>query len=413
MCLRHNAAVWLAGWLPVALAVAVAAACGILVLRHHGASLGIAWKGLAGAVVLGALAVLWLRRKKYFKVSDGLIRLEAVLKLNNRLTAAAAGVGDWPERVSGVGDRWKWRADRVLWQGIAAAALVYAATVVPLPGVNAVPPKPQMPPVAWTEVETWIDTLKKEDVVQPDSLENLRGQLDALRRQDPESWYDHASLEAGDNLHAETTQAIRDLQQNLQAAADQASKLISASDQGISDRELQAISQTLSGVLQNLASGRLPLNAELLKKLQKMDPKSLKSMSPEQLAQLQKQLQQGSGACQKCLGEGQDSEMMTLREGQFSTGKGGPGGGGGPAPLTAKPATDLHTKTTDTVSNDDISRALPGEVIALSTGAHPVDKNAPAPVAGGRVADPGQGGEAVWKDALTPRERETVSRFFQ
>jgi hypothetical protein len=105
--------------------------------------------------------------------------------------------------------------------------------------------------------------------------------------------------------------------------------------------------------------------------------------------------------------------MMTLQNGQLASMKGGPGGGGGPAPLTAKPPTDLHSTTTDTVSNDDISRALPGEIVALSAGTHEVDTNPPAPVTGGTITDPGRGGEAVWKDSLTPKERETVSKFFQ
>jgi hypothetical protein len=162
-----------------------------------------------------------------------------------------------------------------------------------------------------------------------------------------------------------------------------------------------------------MASGRLPLDADLLKKLQKLDPKSLKPLSPDQLAQLQKQLQQGSGVCKKCLGDGQEGEMMTLQEGQARTGKGGLGGGGGPAPLTAKAPTDLHTKTTDTISNDDISRALPGEVVALSKSEHQIEKNLAPPAGGGQIAGPGQGGEAAWKDSLTPQERAAAARFFQ
>ncbi|MEI8313413.1 MAG: hypothetical protein WCH98_21905, partial [Verrucomicrobiota bacterium] len=174
-----------------------------------------------------------------------------------------------------------------------------------------------------------------------------------------------------------------------------------------------SISQSLSGALQNMASGRPPLDAELAKKLKNMDPKSLASMSHEQLAQLQKQLQEGNGACKKCLGDGQEGEMMAVQPGSFPAGKGGPGGGGGPAPLTAKPPADLHTTKTDTVSNDDISRALPGEIVALSAGEHQIDKTVSAPVSGGGVANPGQGGEAVWKDSLTPKERETIAKFFR
>ena len=411
VCLKHNTAIWLAGWLPVILATAVFASCAILALRRQEAGLGSVWVGAAASGGIGALVVFALRRKNFFNGIDGLVRLDAAHRLHNRLTAAAAGVGDWPEPVLAAGDRWRWRGVRVASQLIGAAVLVAAATVIPLPAASSTPAKPQVPPSAWAEVESWIDTLKKEDVVQADSLQNLREQLDSLRRQDPESWYDHASLEAGDSLRSETAQAIRDLQQNLQASADQASKLLASSDQGLSDHDLLTMSQAISGALQNLASGRLPLNAELLKKLQKMDPKSLKSMSPEQLAQLQEQLQQGCSACKKCLADGKEGEMMTLQEGRAKNG--GLGGGGDTAPLTAKNPTNLHTKTTDTMSNDDLTRALPGEIVAMSTGEHQVEKTSAAPAAGGQVASPGQGGEAVARDSLTPKEREAVAKFFQ
>ncbi len=417
VCLEHNAAIWLAGWLPVCLVAAIAATIAILFLRRQDARLEPVWISLAAGLAAGALGSAWVRRREFFKVSDGLVRLEATLRLNNRLTAAAAGVGAWPPPSPVAGGRWRWRVGRVLVQLAGAATLVCLATAIPLPGAAAPVPRPLVPPSAWTEVETWIDALKKDDLVQSDSLENLREQLEALRRQDPESWYDHASLEAGDNLHAETERAIRELQHNLQSAADQASKLLASSDQQMSDRDLQAMSQDLSGALQNMASGRLPLNPELLKKLQQMDPKALKSMSPEQLARLQQQLEQGSGTCKQCLGDGQAAEMMSLQEGRpgdkTRTGKGGPGGGGGPAPLTAKDATELHSTAADTVSNEDLSRALPGEVVALSAGEHKTDKSAATFTSGGQITAPGQGGQAAWKDSLTPREREAVAKFFQ
>ena len=417
VCLKHNAATWLAGWLPFCLVSSVAALCAILLLRRQGADLGIVWAGLAALLAAGAGIIGWLRRKMFFQIPDGLVRLDAALGLHNRLTAAAAGVGRWPEPIMAAGDRWHFRWRRIVFQFAGTGALVCLAALVPLPDQVLSPASPNIPPSAWTDVETWIDTLQKENLVQPDSLENLRDQLDALRHQDPESWYDHASLEAGDSLHAETSRALHDLQKNLQSAADQTSKLLASSDQGMSDRELQALGRELADALPGMASGRLPLNPELLKKLQQMDPKSLKSLSQEQLAQLQKQLQQGSAACKKCLGDGEESGIMKIRlsaPGEGSrTGKGGPGGGGGPADLTAKDATDLHSTATDTVNNDDISRALPAEIVALSAGEHRVDQNPDSKPSGGQIAAPGQGGEAVWKDSLTPHERETIAKFFE
>ena len=148
VCLKHNAAVWLACWLPVVLASAVAATCAILVLRRMGAGLGIVWTGLAAAAAIGALAAMGigLRKQKFFTRSDALVRLDAILGLHNRLTSAAAGVGGWPDPVLAAGDRWHWRWGQVVSQLVGASALVYAAAVVPLPGARADVAKPQTQP---------------------------------------------------------------------------------------------------------------------------------------------------------------------------------------------------------------------------------------------------------------------------
>jgi hypothetical protein len=76
--------------------------------------------------------------------------------------------------------------------------------------------------------------------------------------------------------------------------------------------------------------------------------------------------------------------------------------------------TNLHTKETETVTNDDVSRASMGDLVDLNSGKHDVKKNAPkSPVEGGALQSNGKGGEAVWREALTPEDQEVLRRFFK
>ncbi|MEO7934003.1 MAG: hypothetical protein ABIT76_12680 [Chthoniobacterales bacterium] len=414
---KQNIASWLTVFLPVFLGAAIVGSCAILILRRQEQPLvPVIWITLA-VLLTGALIGLKLQWKKFWSAVDGMVRLEISMRLHNGLTAARAGISAWPQPRENLTDALDWRWRKVTWPILAGIALWLAANLVPVPGLTRTVARPQEQPPAWAEVQTTIDALKKEDVVEPASLENVQDQLDTLRGQDAKEWYDHASLEAGDNLRAETDQAIRDLQKSLQVSADTAAKLMQAGDTPLTDNDLKAMNQALAGALQNLENGKLAINKDLLKKLQKMDPKSLKSLSPEQLAQLQQQLQKGAGACQSCLAPGQGGKKAdSVFAGMEKPGQsGGPGGGGGPAPLTSKADTvNLHTKETDTISNDDLTRALPGDVVGLSSGEHQVDKNQTAPVTtAGPISSNGEGGQAVWKDNLTPAERATLGRYFK
>lgn len=410
---KHNIAAWLTVFLPIFLGAAIAASCAMLLVRRMGLPPQVVWRSLAGLLAAGAFIAAFWQRRQFFSKDDAMIRLEAALSLHNGLSAALAGVTGWPPPREKTDDGLEWRWGRIFLPILGGWVLLLAAASIPLPGLSRPPAVPLQPPPAWAEVQSWIETLEKEAVAEPESLENLREQLDTLLGQEAKDWYDHASLEAGDNLHAETGQAIRDLQQNLQTSAETIAKMLEASDQPLADSDLKAISQALSGALQNLETGKLPLNKELLKQLQKMDPKALKTLDPKQLAQLEQQLQKGSGACKKCLGDGPAGAMMVLRK--EGSQPGGRGGGGGAAPLTGKSdEVNLHTRTTDSISNEDLTRALPGEVVGLSAGEHQVDPAQTLPVASsGAISSAGEGGQAVWKDSLTPDERETLGRFFK
>ena len=118
----------------------------------------------------------------------------------------------------------------------------------------------------------------------------------------------------------------------------------------------------------------------------------------------------GIRAAEKCVGP-------SVRAGKnvVTTQAGGKGGGGSTAPLTLKSEpTNLHTKQTETVTNDDVSRASMGDLVDVNSGKHEVKTNAPkSPVVGGLLQSNGKGGEAVWRDALTPDDLEVLRRFFK
>ena len=64
-------------------------------------------------------------------------------------------------------------------------------------------------------------------------------------------------------------------------------------------------------------------------------------------------------------------------------------------------------------SGSDISRALPRELVKIGTGSHNVDKAKVGPRDAGTVKSTGSGGEAVWRDALLPKEKSALKRYFK
>jgi hypothetical protein len=74
---------------------------------------------------------------------------------------------------------------------------------------------------------------------------------------------------------------------------------------------------------------------------------------------------------------------------------------------------NLHSKRLEGASNDDPTRALPGEVIAIAKGKHNVDTTTQAGAQGGAISGAGEGGDAVWRDSLTPEEQGVLQRYFK
>ncbi len=407
--LRHNVGAALDGLLPLCLGWSAVSACVLLVARQNKFPLFPAfWPGL----LICAVVAVWRMHRRFFTVEDALVRLEWVLGLNNRLSAAAAGVGTYPEAQSASdGFAFRWR--KIALYGVGSMSLVWAAAWVPVSG-HGPANVPVAAPVAWTQTAAWIDALKKTDTVQEPALEDLRDRLEQLRNQPAEDWYSQSSLEAGDNLREQATQSMQSLQRDLRSALG-ALDAMQRSPDGTPSSEMKAARENLSNALRGLELGNLPLNHEGLANLKQADLSGVKTLTPAQLEELKRSLKAGDKVCAACLHPSSVSKPDGTVVAVDRSVPGGKGGGNASPPLNLdEPSTDLATKTLASVSNPNLDHALPGDLVGVSKGDHPVNPAKYAgPAPGGTVATNGQGGEAVWRDDLTPAERNVVKTFFK
>jgi hypothetical protein len=405
VALRHNAARWLDFFLPAIAGLSGAAAAALLLLRQAHAPTRVVWWGIAALVVVGGVVCFLAGRRHFLTTTRALARLDDAGGLHNRLTSAQEGVGAWPAGVK-VRDaaRWNWR--RI--GGLAALSgfLLVGGALLPVrtaKGRNT----PAEQPIGWNQVDSWIQALQDSKVVEPEAVQKLASQMDELRAQPPEKWYEQSSLEAGDSLRQQTEAALRAMQQDLQKAETVVSGAANGNPSRADIKEMEA---SLQQAVEGLEMGNLPLNKEMLKQLKDFKPGSLGKLSAEEIKKLEERLSEGMKTCERCVGP-------SIEEGKEPCGKrsGGLGGGGETAPLGLKEEkTDLKTKTTEAVSNTDLSHALPAEVLEVTATAPEVKpKASDGAIDGGSSASKGQGGEAVWRDSVTPHERELLQRFFK
>ena len=114
-------------------------------------------------------------------------------------------------------------------------------------------------------------------------------------------------------------------------------------------------------------------------------------------------------------GEGQGKKPGKRKKGE-RPGKGSIDRGRGDAVLTlSEDAINLDTKKMDSLDSQfDVARAAPGDILAVTDGKHEVDKNAyNGPKQAGDINGTGDGGSAVWQDALMPSERATLKKYFK
>ena len=408
------------GWV---LAVALIGAAAVLLVRWMPVvELRWVWAALGALVLLGGV-VAWLTiRKRFESAAAAQVRLEDALQLKTRLSAAEAGVGEWPQPVEKIDwpVRWQWQRPLGV-MGISALVLALAAWL-PIPQKAVAKARVIEKPSAVKEVEKWVENLKKEQAAEENSLEDVEKKIADMLKRPSENWYEHGSLEAADNLKEQTAEMLRQLADNL-ADADRAASALQAAGDAMPQEARDSVGKELANAAQALRTGGIKPNEQLLKQLQNAMGQCQNGscqLSKEQLEALSKQLKENAKALAEALKNSPELNLeeclgRCLKPGD-KPGKGAPTRGPGEAPLSFnREETNLDTKKTETLTSQlDLERLAPGDVLGVSDGKHEVDKNGyTGPQQGGAIQNTGDGGAAVWQNSLLPDERETLKRYFK
>lgn len=409
------------------LITALVIACGILIVRRELDNLP--WLEIGGGTI-AALALTgiacWLAARAHFESSQqSLVRIEAAMRLRNALTAADHGIAPWPEVPAIINDGMSWRWNRLIPPLVGAALIIACGFLIPIHAKSTLDNSAQQP-TAWNELDTSLDQLDNQELVQQDYIDEMRDKLEKLREQSPDEWYSHSSLEATDNLKKNHANEQESLKNNLQRAERNLSELQKGGGGKMNEEKKQRLLNEFDQALKKMEQGGMKPNEKLLKQLQKLDPKDLDQLTPEQMDQLREnmrkhaeKLNQQGGEKGNQPGEGED-DWMKDPEGEGEDGEGEkPGKGGinrgpGTAPdVLGAPHADAGKGKLERLENKNKDQALPGDLLQTSDGEHDVDESPKGPTAGGNASNKGKGGDRVWKDSLLPEEQKALKKFFK
>lgn len=383
-------------------------------------------------LVLALLAWL-LSRRHYIGLEEGLARLDDRLHLHNRLCAAYHGIGPWPGKTNYFSTAgFRWRYGHAILPTMLSLALVATAWYLPVkksdPGAVMTPVEPG----AWEQMEDWLATLEEENLIEESDIEELKSRIEELRDQPDDEWFSHSSLEATDTLAETLGRQMREmaaemttLDRNIAALKNFSTEMSEAGR----EQKLTEFVEALDA-LNFLKENGFAMNETRLKQLQEIDPshlgrETISGLSPEELKALQEQLQKGATAIGSLEGLPSLGEELSLQPGSgmglgagagkgMTPGQGGVERGRGDAPLFYGDKEDnLGTENIETIKNEDLSRATPGEVLGLGETEREIDKRLTGPQSGGRVNSTGQGGDAVSRETLRPDEQAVLKRYFK
>ena len=444
-----NVGWWFSSWLPLAAVIGLAGMVAVLYARWRGAHAAAwAWGGIAVALVAAGAAAWWRVRGRFESEASARVRLEESLGLQARLTAASAGIGEWPALPSPADRRWP-----VMWQWrqpVAAVAFIAAmlalATWVPIAGANVARRHVIEKPTDARMVEQWVEELRREELIDDQAADAVQRKIQELTERPAEEWYEHATLEAAGTLKEQTASEIRELAENA-AAAERAAAGLQSLQESMPAAVRESLAKDLASAFKAIEIGEFKPAGDLAKLLGELAPADLGQLTPEQLAALSKRLAANrkalmaalakckgfnlgdvEGWCEECSGCKPCGECKGCKDGKacrkacstcgrpgLRPGRGGMNRGRGDAEMSFGERNELGTTRTEKVQQEiDAERAAPDDVLAVVDGEHDVDESAyKGPQAGGGVASDGDGGSAVQVDSLLPAEQSAVRRFFE
>jgi hypothetical protein len=443
-----NVGWWLTAWLPAAFCLSAVGMVAVLYVRwRFPDAVPWVWAGIAASLVAAAVAAWWRSRSRFETDAMARVRLEDALGLKSRLSAASAGIGSWPARPARPQDSWpvvwRWQRPAVL-MACTAVALLLAARV-PIADAGAARKHMIEKPTDARIVESWMQELQKEKLVDERSAEEVDRKIAELMERPAETWYEHASLEAAGALKEQTQADLRELAGNL-ARAEQAAAALQSLAGSLPADVREALARDFAAAALAMQAGEFKPAGDLADLLRDLRPADLARLTPEQWRALQAKLAANRAAlrealancegfdlgdiegwCEECSGCKPCGTCECCKQGKAcctkcstcgrmgKPGRGGISRGRADAELTFGERNELGTKRTEKISQQlDAERAAPDEVLAVVDGEHEVDTKAyRGPRAGGVVAGEGDGGAAVQVNSLLPKEQAVVRRFFE
>ena len=414
--------------LPLAI-TAIHAATGILAARYYD---HLPSHFLSVSILLFSISALgflcWLVSRKKFETPDqSLVRIEEKMKLRNALSAAKVGVTPWPETPPKIDAGVTWHWPRTLLPSLCSLLAIIAAFFIPI-GSYAEAIQDHPSPDARDSLEKALEELKDEEIVQEEYIEEVEEQIDELKKQDPNEWFSHSSLEAVDNLTKNHDAASKELQRNMQNAERTLQNLQKHGDK-LNQQTKENLLDDFGKAVENMDTGAMKPNKELLDQLKQIDPNQLNQLNEEQLNQLRENMRKMADKLKQQQqngneegnegddGEGEDGDG----EGQGDEdgdgeglGKGGIDRGPGHAPgMLGDEAEKLELNKEERLKSNDLSNTLPGDLLETTDGEHDIDKSDAKVRSGGNTENKGTGGERVWKNSLLPEEKKAIKKFFK
>ena len=364
--------------------------------------------------------ICWKFSKPAFESADqSLVRIEEKMKLRNALSAAKAGVTPWPEAPKEIqaGINWNW--PRTILPSLSSILIIAAAFIIPI-GSHAEELQNHASPDARDSLEQALAELKDEEIIQEDYIEELEEKIDELKEQDPNEWFSHSSLEAVDNLTQNHDAASKDLQRNLENAERTLQNLQKHGDK-LNQQTRENLLDEFGKAVENMDTGAMKPNQELLNQLKQIDPKQLNELNEEQLNQLRANMRKMAEKLkQQQHGNNHEDEADEGKgEGERDENNQGPGQGDikrGPdhAPdMLGNKADEMKLNKVERLHSQDLSNTLPGDLLETTEGEHEIDLSDSKIRSGGDTQNTGKGGERVWKNSLLPDEKKAIKNFFK
>lgn len=391
------------------LACGVLSSVGILIGRTQEISTAfLAGIAIPSSIVISCAMAWWSIRKRFETPDQALVRIETSLGLHNALSAASQGIAPWPQPPAAppcrmhLALRWQWR--RLAAAPVITLIMLAASLWIPVRTIAEHPAHPTIEPLAWAKLGTELDRLAKTAIIAQNDLDQTVHRLQDLRSQDPGEWYSHHSMEATDTLTRAHRDQISRLRDNLGHAAN-ALKQMRDNDPDMRVTQFQGY----QSALEELANGAMRPNEELRKLLATIDPEQLNRQQLvdlcEQLRNAQLDLNQAQGVPETC-------ENETPTQG---TGEPTEDGDHASQMLGANPNPPMNLGEITPLAAKNLTRAGIGDLIEIQSSRHQPDSSSTGQSISSQDhhANPGHGGDPIWRENLAPAEQRTIRKYFQ